>query len=128
MGVTEIHTGWYADESMEDGYVHVDQSQPWPEFTSTHATWYALEANGLRPEVYDHLENRPTGTYLIPRSIIERELAREVERGLALVGPQESSHCLYPPCILPAVTVRDGMPLCQEHDGVLAGWDDLVTA
>jgi hypothetical protein len=125
MAIKEIHTGTHADDSMEDGYVRVEDGGR--NMFMTQATYDALWMSGdTLPEVYDVMEQRPDGVHLIPRSVIEREAAREVELALGLVDPEPSGTCILPTCIQDSVTERDGFPLCQIHADLMQDWDDLV--
>ena len=125
MAIREIHTGTYADDSMADGYVRVERGGR--DMFMTIDTYNALWMSGdTLAEVYVAMEERPDGTYLIPRSVIEREAAREIEMTLGLLDPEPSSTCILPTCSQDSVTERDGFPLCQIHVDLMQDWDDLV--
>lgn len=119
-----IYTGCYADDSMEDGFIRVDRGGD--RIAMTSQTFQTLQLVDAAREVFPVMRAREDGTYLIPRSLLDKHIATEVRAGLSLVEAEPSRHCLYPPCSLEAVTERDGMPLCAEHDAVLQGWDDLL--
>lgn len=127
MAVTEIYTGLLVDDELEDGYVQIERTgRKRVSFTMTRDTWWALESNDVMAEMYAALEDRPAGTYLLPRSVIERHALRELELGLSMVEPEPSVVCVHPPCGQDAVTDRDGYPLCQIHLDLMQSWDDLI--
>jgi hypothetical protein len=119
---------FFADDSLEDGYVEASGEGTYPDLAMTMATWLALQSvTDANRRLVDALLHAERGSmHLIPRSVIEADVAAEVRLGLALVEPEPSQWCLYPPCGQDAVTSRDGMPLCQYHDELMQGWDDLV--
>lgn len=124
MTVKYLYSGVYSDTAMEDGYVRVERAGQ--RLVMSPRTFHTLHLVEATPDVFPVMRTRPDGTYLIPPALLRKDEAEDVRRGLELVDPEPSQVCLYPPCGLDAVAVRDGFPLCSEHLELLRGWDDLV--
>lgn len=94
----------------------------------SHATWLALQIEERMADFGSHAMAQAPGEYLIPMSVMRAGDASDLIRSLELIDPEPSATCIYPPCLLPTVTTRDGYPLCSEHLALMQGWDDLVAA
>lgn len=118
----------WVDDSLEDGYVTVsDDERGWDKISMTIATYRALaSAPGALRRLCQGLYDQ-RGMFLVPRSVIEPDAAEDLRLGLALVDPEPSDYCIYPPCGLQATEMhKDGFPLCKTHLGLMSDWDDLV--
>lgn len=97
--------------------------------------YQVLAYYGMIADVLDHVEPRGAGEYVIPRSVIDREQAEDVERQIEYMtdlGMAESEdkggQCALPTCIQDGVDRKRGFLVCSGHAELLQGWDDLVEA
>lgn len=118
-------TGLVFDKTMAHGHISLDAAG---KVSLTHETYLTLQFNECMDRVGEFVMAQQPGTYLIPMSLMRRGDAEDLVRALELLDPEPSPTCTYPPCLQPTVTVRDGFPLCVEHDALLRGWDELIEA
>jgi hypothetical protein len=131
MAVKEIYGGWFADDSMRDGYLAVDapkgpRAGGFRTFRLTRDTFDTLSWRDMIAEACDFGDAVDPGEYLIPMSIIAGDQRREVEMALDFLEPVESDMCTLPTCIHATVSYERGFPLCAEHAEVMRDWDSLV--
>lgn len=99
-----------------------------------HPQAYAvLAAHGMLQQVMDVVGPRGEGTYVIPRSVIDREAAADVEHQLDYLSSFDDAssagdRCVMPHCLQDGEDKKRGFVLCREHADALQDWDDLVNA
>lgn len=114
---------------MADGFVRIE-SRPFAMIASP-ATARHLLLNEMCGPVLDLMEDWPRGvTYALPaqftRDLGVPEEISDLVRGLQIAEVGDFAGCVYGPCVLPAVTRRDGFSLCEYHDSLLTEWMHLV--
>jgi hypothetical protein len=125
--ISEVSTGLYADPSMKDGVVLLQNGPDLPRDTLTASlqTAATLVGEGTWGKLLDLLQGQPDGTYAVPPQLLspppplDFEALEELQRGLRFAKRGYSTHCVHPPCILPASRLNDGYSLCAEHDDLL---------
>jgi hypothetical protein len=127
MSIRQIQGSWHVDDSLRDGYLGVDFSDPEDRvFRVSRDTFDTISWRGVIAEAADFADAVDAGEYLIPMSIIAGDQRREVEMALDFLEPVESDMCTLPTCIQATVSYERGFPLCAEHAEVMRDWDSLV--
>lgn len=120
-----ICTGLVADETLPHGSFVVESDET---LRMTHETWLTLQYHAVMEQAGAYMWAQDPGQHVLPVALLEPMATSDLARSLELIDPEPSATCIYPPCLLPTVTTRDGYPLCSEHLALMQGWEELTAA
>lgn len=127
MAIELLTTGWWADDSLEDGVVRVELGR-WDriEIVVSPDTWdCAQDCPGSLERLHQFAHQRGVGLYALSMNLFTGE-AEDLRRQLEYVEPGVSDTCVMPGCRQDVASTQRGFSLCAGHDADMASWDDLL--